>query len=231
MDPEVFVARGVCLQHQTALAKGPGATILDITPGLFGIAKQFSSGMHTEFEGAAFCFLDEHLEWIKDWFCFVLSVVKFRQMCLPISASSPVSKHRGVSLDSYMSLFCNFEFYMSHQEADQPDWRPEPEDVSYAEWVLDMTYYQRLEASARRSAEAGVEEPHKLKAALERKKTHGRALVAASPGNWCSSLPVHWCRRNCTCRSHKDAVELVWRLLMIVVVGRVLCVCPQLTNG
>ena len=58
VDPEVFVARGVCLQHQTALAKGPGATILDITPGLFGIAKQFSSGMHTEFENAAFCFLD-----------------------------------------------------------------------------------------------------------------------------------------------------------------------------
>ena len=68
MDQNVFVARGVCLQHQTALAKGPGATILDITPGLFGIAKQFSNGLHTEFEGAAFCFLDEHLEWIKELF-------------------------------------------------------------------------------------------------------------------------------------------------------------------
>ena len=111
-----------------------------------------------------------------------------------------------------------------HQETDQPDWRPEPEDVSYAEWVLDVTYYQRLEASARRLAEAGVEEPHKLRADIERKKTHGRALVAASPGNWCSSLPVHWCRRNCTCRSRKNAVELVWRLMMIVVLGRVLCV-------
>ena len=66
VDAEVVVARGLCLQHQTALAKGPGATILDITPGLFGIAKQFSSGMHTQIEGAAFCFLDEHLEWIKD---------------------------------------------------------------------------------------------------------------------------------------------------------------------
>ena len=68
VDPGVIVARGLCLQHQTALAKGPGATILDITPGLFGISKQFASGMHTEFEGAAFCFLDEHMEWIKELF-------------------------------------------------------------------------------------------------------------------------------------------------------------------
>ena len=123
-----------------------------------------------------------------------------------------------------MSLLCNFEFYISHQEADQPDWRPEPEDISYAEWVLDVTYYQRLEASARRSAEKGIEDPQKLRADIERKKKHGQALLAASPGNWCSSFPIHWCRRNCTCRSRKDAVELVWRLLMIVAIGRVLCV-------
>ena len=77
VDPGVFVARGLCLQHQTALAKGPGATILDITPGLFGIAKQFSSGMHTEFEGAGFCFLDEHLEWIKELFLCCAACLSF----------------------------------------------------------------------------------------------------------------------------------------------------------
>ena len=85
-----------------------------------------------------------------------------------MSFNSARSHHAVTSshLTSYMSLFRSFEFhYVSHQEADQPDWRPEPEDVSYAEWVLDVTYYQRLEAFARRLAEAGVDKPHKLKSA------------------------------------------------------------------
>ena len=169
MDAEVFVARGLCLQHQTALAKGPGATILDITPGLFGITKHFSSGMHTQFKGAAFCLLDA---FGMDQGLFLL--------LLFVSYLFQTSCRYDSCIRLLHVIVLRFRGLYVHQETDQPDWRPEPEDVSYAEWVLDVTYYQRLEASARRLAEAGVEEPHKLRADIERKKTHGRALVAAS---------------------------------------------------
>ena len=114
-----------------------------------------------------------------------------------------------------------------HGQADeQPDWQPREEDLVWARLLLGATYYDRVDGPQRRSEAASAAQCDGVAWELERererasKRAQGEHLLAASPGNWKTSKPVHWCRPGCLCKTRSDAVMLAWRALLSVACSR-----------
>lgn len=87
------------------------------------------------------------------------------------------------------------------------DWRPLPADREHAETLLEQAYYARDLHQATVSAE----ERRKLMEADKVRRSRGKKLIRACPGDWRSRRIVHW-SRGC-CSNRQEGVHCVFDAL------------------